>query len=206
MESPLVRKLGNGDVVCGMVACPIATGRLRLMLDDGTWTSIHPGTPANPFLRAATPIDEPFVCVDPQGVKLRRGFHLDSAMLRQLKYGEAVHGTLTCMNDQGHLRLRLTDGSWTSVHAGCVSEPFLHRATLVRGMDFVCIDRGDVNVRRGFDLASPLVRRLRFGEVVKGDLACFNPEGHLRLRLLDGTWSSIHAGSEAMPFLRTTQQ
>lgn len=202
IDSPLVKQLESGDTVCGVLACPIANGHLRLLLDDGNWTSIHPGTPADPFLRAATLIDEAFVCVDRQGVKLRRGFQLDSAMLKHIKYGDIIHGNLTCMNEQGHLRVRLSDGCWTSMHAGCIEEPFLHRATLVKGVQFVCVDRSEVNVRRGFDLQSQFIRKLHCGEHVKGDLACYNIEGHLRLRLEDSTWTSIHAGSEAMPFLR----
>lgn len=206
IDAPLVRQLSSGDVVRGVLACPSPNGHLRLLLDDGNWTSIHPGTPQQPFLRPATPIDEAFVCADRQGVKLRRGLELESAQLRLLKYGEVVQGILTCMSGQGHLRVCLADGSWTSVHAGCIQEPFLHRATLVRGADFVCVDRNGVNVRQGFDINSPFVRKLRVNEPARGDLAVFNEEGHLRLRLEDGSWTSIHTGCEAVPFLRMSQQ
>lgn len=204
LNSPFVRKLASGDVVCGKLVCFNTKGHLRLQLDDGNWTSIHCGAPDDPFLRMASPVDDLFVCSDPNGVKLRRGFHLDSPLQGEIRYGDIVHGVLTCLNSHGHLRLRLDDGNWTSIHAGMPTEPFLAAATKADAL-YVCVDKNDVMVRRGFDLNSQFERRLRHGETVRGAFCCLNERGHLRLRLDDGYWTSIHAGPGCPPFLILAQ-
>lgn len=145
-------------------------------------------------------VNEHYMCVDTKEVNVREGFDLDSPIVRKLRHGDVVRGVLKRHNSKQHLRLQLPDGTWTSIHAGSSSDPFL-RAIEHVDAPYVCVHEG-VNVRRGFNLDSPIVRALKYGDVVRGRLTCTNHNRILRLQLEDGTWTSVHGGTPSEPLLR----
>mmetsp|Transcript_69861 Transcript_69861/g.158517 ORF Transcript_69861/g.158517 Transcript_69861/m.158517 type:complete len:309 (-) Transcript_69861:186-1112(-) len=190
LDSPVVRRLRHGDTVRGRLLRLNARRHLRLQLEDGTWTSVHAGSSSDPFLRIASLLEAPYLCVH-DSVNVRKTFHLDSSIVRTLKYGDVVRGMLTCTNYNRILRLLLDDGTWTSIHGGTPSEPLLRVGEHTRE-HFVCVESSqEVNVREGFKLDSKVVKTLRHGDVVSGVLTCSNSDGVVRLQLDDGTWTSI---------------
>merc|ERR1712087_118887 len=89
------------------------------------------------------------------------------------------------------------------IHGGAPSEPLLIGGNYV-DEHYVCVDEETVNVRERFQLDSPIVRRLKYGDVVYGRMMCMNGDGVMRLLLDDGSWTSVR-GREGLFLVSISQ-
>lgn len=188
LSSAMVRQVGPGEAVCGRATRLSSDGSVRLQLEDGTWTSIR-AADGSTLLREATKVDARFVCVCEWGANVRSGVELSTDHIRMLTSGSVVRGVLICRSSDGSLRLKLEDGAWTSIAAAEGS--ILLREGVGGESWYVCVSEDGANVRSGIELTTTHLRCISCGEAVYGTITCCSSDGSLRLKLDDGTWTSI---------------
>lgn len=190
LSSAVVREIHPGESVYGRTTRVSSDGSWRLQLEDGNWTSVR-AADGSRLLHEATKIDACFVCVCEWGANVRSGIELSTEHIRMLPTGSTVRGGLMCRSSDGSLRLKLEDGTWTSIVAA-EGSIFLREGV---GVDawYVCISEDGANVRSGIELTTTHLRCISCGEAVHGSITCLSSDGSLRLKLDDGAWTSICA-------------
>lgn len=190
LSSSVLRQICLGEAVYGRTTRLSSDGSVRLQLEDGNWTSIR-AADGSTLLREATKIDARFVCVCDWGANVRSGIELNTEQVRMLPSGSIVRGVLMCRSSDGSLRLKLDDGTWTSIVAA-EGSIFLREGV---GVDtwYVCVSEEGANVRSGIELMTTHLRCISCGEAVYGTITCYSSDGSLRLKLEDDAWTSICA-------------
>lgn len=189
-EGPVERLLQSGDVVRGVLTAYSVAGTFRMQLDDGWWTTMHT-VQGEECLTKCWRVDQWYIRVRASGgiLRVRTGLELCTPQVGAIQQGELVHGVLLCRSSDGSMRLKLDDTTWSTVQDMDGNECLRKVARVSK--NYVCVVGMGVNVRRGIELSSNFVRTISHQDQVHGDLLCKSSEGSLRLRLDDGTWTTV---------------
>jgi len=184
----VIDKILPGQTVHGTLRCRTGSGRVVLRRDDGCWTTIRTKDGMS-RLSPATVFDQWYICVIPDSINVRCGPELSTSVVRTIQPGDAVRGVLTCCSSGGRLRLRLEDGNWTSLCSND-GQAYFREATYVNQW-YVSVQPDGQHGHRSLDPDTGVTGHIRFGQAVHGNFLCHAGNGDLRLKLDDGTWTTV---------------
>lgn len=210
IKSPVVREIPSGEVFEALSRRINLDQIGRLQVSDG-WVSEREKGPkgralveeldANADLSNAGAYEEHkgwHKIVDPEGLVVRQGCELTSAVLRTLPYGAMIEAVDRKTNTEGVVRLKMQGGGWVSEQVkptasgapGKVMVEAIEAPEMCRRL-WYCVKTKSLVVRRGLELSTAEVESLRKDAVFEVTERKRNAEGQMRLFVehLDG-WAS----------------
>lgn len=171
-------------------------GRCRFRLDDRAMLELDDGVVALSngdgyrYLTEASVFEQHFVSVHPGIVHVHRCLPpLAPYVVGQIRRGKIVEAVLTCCSRGGNLRMKLKDGTWTTLIN--VAGATLFREVTLVDQWFLHVHVDPLPVTMDMDALGKSVRHVGQGQLVHGNGIACNVHGASRLLLDDGAWVTM---------------
>lgn len=186
---PCGRDLSVHTAVHGIATRRGANGRVSLQLEDGSWVPVR-SPDGKAIVTEVKLFDQWLVHVVPGLLQVHRGIETTSEVVARIRCGEAVCGSMSCLDNSGRLRMKLVGdvAGWTSL-CGEDGVPYFKEASVVHKWYVNLHD--DHEVHHSLERFSRHCRKVARGESVHGNFTVRCANGHLRLRLDDGCWTTL---------------